>query len=241
MISKSMRATVLGAMAIGGILVATPATAQISATAIGVAEYDTEGALLLLAGVSGGPTGRGWKPRFGIQGYRLSYDVGSTDVTVMAVRPYVGMRNLFTGGSVGVNLGYAFSDRDDNSDFTPAFLDDRGDGVTLSGGVDYWGPTDARLAYQALAAYNFGTSGFWTRGRATTRLGQMRANDAQTRVGAELAFMSGDGYSGFQPGGIIQFHTGGGRIFGLGAGMKFFDGGGDAVYFKGELTLPLSR
>jgi hypothetical protein len=238
MISKSVRATILGAMAIGSVA-AAPATAQVSATAIGVAEYDTEGTLLLLAGVSGGPGGRGWKPRVGVQGYHLSYDGGAGDVTVMTVRPYVGMRNLFDGGSFGVNVGYAFSDKD--LSFTPVFITESGDGVVLSGGLDYWGTSDTRLGYQALAAYNFGTEGFWTRGRVTTRLGQMRANNAQTRLGAELAFMGGQGFHGWQPGGVMEFHTGGGRIFGLGAGMKFFQGGGDAVYFKGEVTLPLSR
>ena len=239
MISKSMRAVVVGAMVIGGIAAASPATAQVSATAIGVAEYDTEGTLLLLGGLSGGPGGRGWKPRVGVQAYHLSYDGGTSDVSVFSVRPYVGMRNLFDGGSFGVNVGYAFSNKD--VDPTPAFISESGDGVTLSGGLDYWGTNDTRFGYQALAAYNFGTEGFWGRGRATTRLGQMRANNGQTRVGAEVAFMAGDGYHGIQPGGVVEFHTGGGRIFGLGAGMKFFQGGGDAVYFKGEVTLPLGR
>jgi hypothetical protein len=238
MISKSVRATVLGAMAIGS-LAATPATAQVSATAIGVAEYDTDGTLLLLGGLSAGPGGRGWKPRFGVQAYSLNYDAGATDVNVFSVRPYVGMRNLFDGGSFGVNLGYAFANKD--VDPTPVFVTESSDGVVLSGGLDYWGTADSRLGYQALAAYNFGSEGFWGRGRATTRLGEMRANNAQTRLGAEVAFMAGDGYHGFQPGGVLECHTGGGRIFGLGAGMKFFQGGGDAVYFKGEVTLPLAR
>jgi hypothetical protein len=239
MMSKTARATIFGALVFGGFFVANPATAQVSATAIGVAEYDTDGTLLLLGGVSAGPGGRGWKPRFGVQAYHLGYDGGAGDVSVFSVRPYVGMRNLFDGGSVGVNVGYAFSNKD--FDVTPAFISESGDGVTLSGGLDYWGTTNTRMGYQALAAYNFGTEGFWGRGRATTRIGEMRANNAQTRLGAEVAFLAGDGYHGFQPGGVVEFHTGGGRIFGLGAGMKFFQGGGDAVYFKGEVTLPLAR
>lgn len=239
MISKTARAAILGALAIGSSLAVRPATAQVSATAIGVAEYDTEGALLLLAGVSGGPGGRGWKPRFGVQGYYLTYDVPAGDVSVTSVRPYVGLRNLFDGGSFGVNLGYAFSNKD--FDFTPAFVTDGADGVVLSGGLDYWGTADSRLGYQALGAYNFGSESFWGRGRVTTRLGQMRANSAQTRLGGEVAFLNGRGFHGWQPGGIVEFHTGGGRIIGLGAGMKFFQGGADAVYFKGEVTLPLAR
>src|SRR5687768_11362275 len=222
MMSTTARATIFGALAIGSILFTTPAEAQVSATAIGVAEYDTDGTILLLAGVSAGPGGRGWKPRVGVQGYHLSFDGSGGDVTVVTVRPYVGMRNLFDGGSLGVNVGYAFSDKD--LDFTPAFVTDGADGVVLSGGLDYWGTAESRFGYQALAAYNFGSEGFWGRGRATTRLGQMRANNAQTRVGAELAFLSGEGFRGWQPGGVVEFHTGRGRIFGLGAGMKFFEG-----------------
>lgn len=239
MTSKTMHACLLGALMIGGLSAATPLAAQVSATAIGVAEYDTEGALLLLGGVSAGPGGRGWKPRVGVQAYSLNYESGTSDVSVFSVRPYVGMRNLFTGGSFGVNVGYAFANK--NVDPTPVFITESSDGVVVSAGLEYWGTENARFGYQALGAYNFGSEGFWGRGRATTRLGQMRASNAQTRVGAELAFMAGDGYHGFQPGGVVEFHTGGGTIFGLGAGMKFFQGGGDAVYFKGEVTLPLAR
>ena len=239
MMSKLARASIAGALVVGGLAVASPSQAQVSATAIGVAEYDTEGTLLLLGGVSAGPGGRGWKPRFGVQAYSLTYDNGPADVNVFSVRPYVGMRNLFDGGSFGVNLGYAFANKD--VDPTPVFVSESSDGVVLSGGLDYWGTENSRLGYQLLGAYNFGSEGFWGRGRATTRLGEMRANNAQTRLGAEVAFMAGDGYHGFQPGGVLEFHTGGGRIFGLGAGMKFFQGGGDAVYFKGEVTLPLAR
>lgn len=239
MMRKTGRAAMLGALIFGSLVPAASAHAQLSATAIGVAEYDTEGTVLLLGGVSAGPGGRGWKPRVGVQAYSLNFDGGTSDVSVFSVRPYVGMRNLFEGGSFGVNLGYAFANKD--VDPTPVFVTESSDGVVLSGGLDYWGTNASRFGYQALAAYNFGSEGFWGRGRATTRLGQMRANNAQTRLGAEVAFMAGEGYHGFQPGGVVEFHTGGGRIFGLGAGMKFFQGGSDAVYFKGEMTLPLSR
>lgn len=225
---------------LGAILVSiapTSASAQWSATSWGVAELDTEETLLLLAGASTGPSGMGWKPRIGLQGYYLRFDAGATSRNVTVVKPFVGLRNGFAGGSVGVNVGYAFSDRDGA---TGAFVPDaEGDGVVLSGGWDRWG-TGGPLAYQLLGAYNFGSEAFWGRGRVTRRIGAASSTGRQRRFGGELAFLAGEGYSGAQPGALIEFHNGNGRIFGLGAGMKFIEGD-DAVYFKAEFVLPLGR
>ncbi|MEX2177913.1 MAG: hypothetical protein WD801_04325 [Gemmatimonadaceae bacterium] len=213
------------------------ANAQMSTTAIAVAEYDTDETMLLLAGVSTGPSGMGWSPRFGVQAYHLGYDVGTSRTTVMVVRPYAGMRNNFTGGSASINLGYAFSNKDTEA---PAIVADPGSGVVLSGGWDHWG-TGGPLGYQLLGAYNFGTESIWTRARGTTRV-QQRAGRAQTRLGAEVAYLSdNDGFSAFQPGAILELHGGNGGILGLGAGMKLYEGGSNAVYFKIEGVLPLSR
>ena len=54
------------------------ADAQWSSTAIGVAEFDTESAMLLLGGVSAGPSGLGLKPRVGVQAYLLRFDGGGS-------------------------------------------------------------------------------------------------------------------------------------------------------------------
>jgi hypothetical protein len=235
MISKNISI----ALALGVALAAAPRAveAQISSTLIGVAEYDTDGTLLLLSGISAGPGGLGWKPRVGVQGYFLRYDVPAGDVDVTAIRPWVGMRNSFTGGSASINVGYAFTNRD--RDFvTPAIIEDGGEGVVLSGGWDYWG-TGNSFGYQLLGSYNFGSEALWTRARGTVPM-QIRDN-GQTRIGAEVAYLSGDNYYAFQPGAVLEFNNRGGRMFGLGAGMKFFKGGENAVYFKGEFTLPLSR
>lgn len=232
---KGWLVLVVGAVALA---VVTPraTSAQWSATAIGVAEVDTESSLLLLAGVSAGPGGRGLHPRIGVQGYTLYYDAG-TRINVTAVRPYVGLLNVTPSYSVGVNAGYAFSNRDAIG--SPVILSDRGDGFVLSGGWDYWG-TGGPMAYQALAAHNFGSESTWLRGRGTRRI-RGAESGGQTRFGAEVAYLNGRGYSGLQPGAIVEFHSPRGRILGLGAGMKFFEGGGDAVYFKVEGLLPLAR
>jgi len=212
-------------------------SAQWSATAIGVAEYDTDETLLLLAGVSAGPGGMGWSPRIGVQGYHLGFDAGASRTNVVVVRPYVGMRNGFTGGSASISLGYAFSNRDTDA---PAIVADRGDGVVLSGGWDYWG-TGGPFGYQLLGSYNFGTESIWTRARGTTRI-QQRAN-GQTRLGAEVAYLSdNDNFSGFQPGAVLELHGSNGVIIGLGAGVKIFEGNdNNPVYFKLEGVLPLGR
>lgn len=225
---------------LGAAVAVTPrlAEAQWSSNLIGVAEYDTENALLLLAGFSTGPGGQGWKPRLGVQGYYLRYEVGSSDVDVTTVRPYVGMRNSFTGGSASVNVGYAFTNRDGTDVAGRAIVSDRGEGVVLSGGWDYWG-TGQSFGYQLLGSYNFGADALWTRARGTVPMSTSQS--MQTRIGAEVAFLSGDGYTAFQPGAVLEFNNRGGRVFGLGAGMKYFEGGEDAVYFKAEFSLPLGR
>lgn len=236
-----MKGTKRNAAAIFGVILLSMAPmradAQWSSSAIGVAEFDTEQAMLLLGGLSAGPSGLGLKPRIGVQAYLLRFDnpSGSTNVTV--VKPYVGVRNAFAGGSVGLNVGYAFS----NKEFTTgAFVPDaEGDGVVVSGGWDQWG-IGGPMGYQVLGAYNFGSEAFWGRGRATRRIGAASSTGRQRRFGGEVAFLAGDGYSGVQPGAILEFHNGQGSIFGLGAGMKFIEGT-DAVYFKAEFVLPIAR
>lgn len=230
-------ATIFGAALFA--LAPASATAQWSASAWGVTEYDTEQTFMALAGISAGPGGRGWSPRIGVQGYYLTYDVGSSRVNVLVGKPFVGMRNSFTGGSLGFSVGHAFSDKD--ASFTRgAFVQESGDGVVVSGAWDHWG-TGGPMAYQALAFYNLGTESFWGRGRATRRIGAASSTGRQRRFGGELAYLGGEGYSGFQPGALMEFHNGNGRIFALGAGMKFFEGGDDAVYFKAEIVLPVGR
>ena len=160
---------------------------------------------------------------------------------MLSVRPYAGLANGFTGGSAYATLGYAFQDRDSDIDGPINVIGtagDTNDGVVASGGVEYWG-TGGPIGAQALASYNFGGESLWTRGRLTTRLAEL-SSGGQIRVGGEVAYLTGDGFSVVQPGGIIAWHTAPrGLILGAGAGVKIVDEGENATYFKAELVLPL--
>lgn len=214
------------------------ASAQWGITSVGVAEYDTNETLLLLAGVSAGPGGRGLHPVVGVQAYHLSYDGGDDRTSVISIRPSVGVRNNFDGGSAQARIGYAFRNKDDVAIGT--LVPDAGDGVVVAGQVDYWG-TGSPLGAQAIASYDFGGESLWARGRLTTRLLRGAAEGSQLRVGAEAAVMSSENFDALQPGGVLEWHTGSGLILGAGAGVKLIEEGEDATYFRAEVVLPLRR
>jgi hypothetical protein len=217
---------------------AAPAQAQWRATAIGVAEYDTKETLLLLAGLSASPGGQSVRPIIGVQGYHLGYDAGTAGRTnVFTIKPYVGLGNNYGSGDMYGTVGYSISNKDAAA-ATPS-SNDVSEGVVLSGGWDHWG-SGTPWGHQVLGSYNFGSEAFWGRGRATRRLSS--GGPAQRRLGAEVAFLSGEGYSAWQPGAVLELHNGRGGILGLGAGMKFFgNNGGNAVYFKVEGVVPVVR
>jgi hypothetical protein len=218
---------------------ATPAQAQWHATALGVAEYDTDGALFLLAGLSASPGGRGHSPIVGVQGSHVGFDNGVSRTNVFAVKPYVGLSNNYGTGSLYGTVGYAFSNRDEGSRVLTTSTNDVGTGVVVAAGWDHWG-SGAGLGHQLLASYNFDSENFWGRGRMTKRISP--AGPAQRRLGAELALSAGDNYTAWQPGAILELHNGRGGILGLGAGVKIVDGGnGTPVYFKIEGVLPVVR
>ena len=224
----------------GGLIMslAPAAQAQMQASALGVVEVDTKETLLLLGGFTLSGRGSGLVPLVGVQGYYLGYDAGTSRTTVLTVRPYAGLRKNFTGGSLAGTIGYAFSDRDGAFTVLNASQADQGEGVVVTAGLDHWGTGEA-FGYQALGAYNFGSDALWTRGRITRRISQIAGRDA--RLGGEVAYLAGSGYNAIQPGIVLELLGSTGRILGLGTGMKFFDGGGSAVYFKVEGVVPLFR
>jgi hypothetical protein len=214
----------------------TSASAQWTAGGYGVAEYDTKQTLLLLAGVSASPRGGGIKPLVSLQAYHLGYDNGSSRRSVFTVRPAAGLTNGYNGGAVYGTVGYAFTNNEVSG--TPVVGSDVGEGVVASAGWDYWG-TGGPLGSQVLGSYNFGSESFWGRGRVTTRVSQKGASS--TRIGAEVAYLSGPGYDAWQPGGVFEWRLPSGQAIGLGAGAKFAGSGGNAAYFRVETYLPLAR
>jgi hypothetical protein len=210
-----------------------------SSTAYGVAEYGTDETTLLLAGISAGPGGLGVHPRFGVQAYYLTFNPNNR-VNVVTVKPFVGLTNVYPGGSVSGSIGYAFTNKDSNFPAVPVSSSESGEGVVLSGGWDHWGPDAHALAYQALGSYNFGSSSLWTRGRITAPL-SVRSGGGATRLGGEVAFLHGDTYRAWQPGAVLEFHDSKNRILGLGAGAKLIQGNDTEAYFKVEGVLPISR
>jgi hypothetical protein len=220
------------------VVLAAPAHAQWKATGLGVAEYDTDAALFLLAGVSASPGGSGVSPIIGVQGYHIGFDNGPSRTNVFAVKPYVGLSNNYGSGAIYGDVGYAFSNRDEGTKIISTATNDVGSGVVVAGGWDHWG-NGTPWGHQLLASYNFDSDNFWGRGRVTRQIA--KSGPAQRRFGGEVAFSTGSGYTAWQPGAVLELHNGRGGILGLGAGLKLPDGGDNAVYFKVEGVLPISR
>src|SRR5687768_15641414 len=102
--------------AMAAVVFAVPAQAQWRATAIGVAEVDTESALFLLGGISASPGGsRSLSPMVGVQAYHVGFDNGSSRTNVFTAKPYVGLTSGYGSGSVYGTVGYAFSNRDEGT------------------------------------------------------------------------------------------------------------------------------
>jgi hypothetical protein len=204
----------------------------------GVAEADTKQTLLLLAGLSVSPGGRGWSPLVSLQGYYLTYDAGNSRTNETVIKPAIGVHNGFENGGASFTVGYAFSNRDNNTG-GPVVAAERGRGVVVSADVDL-NPRTSAWDFQGLSSYNFGSQSFWGRARTTTRLGS--GSGTATRIGPEVAYLTGTGYWAWQPGLVMTWMTQSGHSVGLGAGAKFANGtNNNAAYFRLEFGLPLFR
>jgi len=218
------------------------ASAQVAAhrwrvTGIGVAEMDGQYPYLLL-GIGAGPGGRGVSPIIGVQGSTLAYNGGlGGRTTVFDIKPYVGLSDDYGTGDLYGDVGYSYSSK--NTPIVTPSSNDIGRGVVVSGGWDHWGDGTTPWAHQLLGSYNFDAKSFWGRGRETRRIWQNGA--AQRRLGGEVAYLSGEGYSAWQPGAVLEIHNAAGVIIGLGAGAKFQNPGNTTAYAKIEAVMPVIR
>jgi hypothetical protein len=219
------------------VLDAGAAHAQWGVTSVGLVEYDTNETLLLLADVSAAPGRMGIVPVVGVQAFNVSYPGVQNRVNAFSVRPSAGLRSNFVGGLAEARVGYAFQSEERVAPGT--IVPDTREGTVLSGQLTYWG-TGGPIGAQAIASYNIPGESIWTRGRLTTRLADM-GDGAQVRLGGEVAFQRQPGVTTTQPGGLVEWHTGGGLIIGAGAGVKLNENADNATYFRAEIVLPIVR
>lgn len=236
MIGKNPRLNAIAMAAALSFGAARGAAAQWSAGTYGVAELDTKQTLYTLVGVSASPKGQGFKPLLTLQASYLTYETNPGHRNVYMVKPGVGVINTYSEGAVYADIGYAIA-TDNNAAPVAA---NPGRGTVLSAGWDHWGAgVSAPFAYQTLGSYNFGTESFWGRVRGTARVSQ--TGSRSVRLGPEVAYYTGTGYHGWQPGAVLEFHMPSGSVVGLGAGAKIQTPTANAAYFRVEGYLPIGR
>jgi hypothetical protein len=219
---------------------ATPASAQLNWTVVGVGEIDTEDVALVLGSVSVSPARDGWAPVAGVTVSWLQYPISANATReIVGVVPSIGVRNGFDGGSYQFRVGYAFRDGNDELDddfigVPPVGVDIGDDGIVNSAQVDYWG--NGNLNAQLIGSWNYGSESLWSRARVTQRL--LSLDRGHIRAGGEAAYLSGEGYDAWQIGGVAGYHAGNGTIINAGIGRKLASGDGtDATYFRAEIVL----
>ena len=219
---------------------AEKAHAQLGWTFYGVGEFDTSDVLMILGGVSVGPSRQGWVPVAGASASWLTYPsgvvIGEDNQDVTTFIPTLGIANNFNGGSFQIRGGYAFAN---GEDLTPGVVSNVGrDGAVAIAQLDYWG--NGKLGGQAIASHNFGGDAFWGRGRVTYSILSL-GNSGDLRIGPEVAHLASDEYTATQVGGVLGFNPGGGTYLTGGVGRKLSRDGEDATYFRFEMVLTRTR
>jgi hypothetical protein len=232
---------IVAAFAVLTFAAASPASAQLNWTVVGVGEIDTEDVALVLGSVSVSPAREGWSWVGGVTGSWMQYPIsGDIMRSIVRVVPSIGVRKGFDGGSYQFRVGYAFRDGNDEpgDEFTgvpPVGVDVGDDGVVNSAQIDYWGT--GSLDAQLIGSWNYGSESLWSRARVTQRLLSVGSN-GHIRAGGEAAYLTGEGYNAWQIGPVVGFHTGGGTIINAGVGRKLASGDApDATYFRAEIVL----
>jgi hypothetical protein len=175
-------------------VIGNPAEAQLSRfhpSFYGSAEVDTRHSQFYLLGLYVGVGGLGWSPYFNVNGYSLRYrldsSIPSSDRTLSAVSPTLGLAYAARRSGVSFGAGYAWVDNEDPG--APGAEGGGTTGATASVGAYHSGAGRRAMRTQFLSNYNFDSRYLWTRGRASVPFGRSTRHPA--RLGIELIGQGG--------------------------------------------------
>jgi hypothetical protein len=183
-----------GLAALAGVsVIGRTAEAQLSQfhpSVYGSADIGTRHSQFYLLGLYVGVGGLGWSPYFNVNGYSLHYrlDVttSSSDRTLSAVSPTLGMAYASRRSGVAFGAGYAWVDNEDPG--APGAEGGGTTGVTGSLGAYHSGTGRRPMRTQFLSNYNFDSRYLWVRGRASV---PFRSTRHPARVGLEVVGQGG--------------------------------------------------
>jgi hypothetical protein len=211
----------------------------------GSAEADTRHSQFYLLGMYVGVGGLGWTPYFNVNGYSLHYrlvpDIETSDRTLSAVLPTLGI--AYAGRRSGVSFGAGYAWVSDEDPGAPGAEGGGSDGATASFGAYHNGSGKRPLHTQLLANYNFDSPYIWARGRASVPFRNSSRHPA--RIGAEVVGQAGGEDGGksnsFQVGPTLEYSWSRslrttGAVGYKSVGGERFTSREDAAYFKLEFS-----
>jgi hypothetical protein len=194
---KTHQNAVIALAAIAGLTTfARTAQAQIPVSDLhpsfyGSAELDSRHTQFYLIGMYVGMGGLGWSPYFNVNAYSLHYrfdrEVPTSDRTLSAVSPTIGMAYAGRNQGVSVGAGYAWVQNPDAG--APGAEGGGKNGATVSIGAYNNGTGRRPMHMQLLSNYNFGSKYAWARGRASVPFRNSVKHPA--RVGLEVVGQGG--------------------------------------------------
>jgi hypothetical protein len=157
----------------------------------GSAEVDARHSQFYLLGLYVGVGGLGWSPYLNVNGYSLQYrldtSIPSSDRTLSAVLPTLGLAYAARRSGVSFGAGYAWVDNENPG--APGAEGGGTAGPTASIGAYHMGTGRRAMRTQFLSNYNFDSRYLWARGRASVPFGRSTRHPA--RIGAEVVGQGG--------------------------------------------------
>jgi hypothetical protein len=194
---KTHQNAVIALAAIAGLTTfARTAQAQIPVSDLhpsfyGSAELDSRHTQFYLIGMYVGMGGLGWSPYFNVNAYSLHYRfnpvVATSDSTLSAISPTIGMAYAGRNQGVSIGGGYTWVDHEDAG--APGAEGGGANGATVSIGAYNNGTGKRPMHMQLLSNYNFGSKYGWARGRASVPFGH--SSKHPSRIGAEVVGQGG--------------------------------------------------